>query len=97
MQITGMLLGLVGFSERVDRLGLFPLGRWRPKGGPIEVHKIIKQVEIGQRIIAFSHGSGIKHKSIGLRREGRFQKMVEGASPFIYPKLSGTCCWRWWN
>ena len=46
-RFTRMLLGMEGISneERLEKLGLFSLERWRLRGGLIEVYKIMRGMD----------------------------------------------------
>jgi len=53
-RFTGMLPGLegVGYEERLNKLGLFSLERWRLRGDLIEVYKIIRGIDRVDSVIS---------------------------------------------
>ena len=67
-RFTRMLPGLDGLSykERLDRLGLFSLGRRRLRGDLIEVYKIMRGIDQLDSQHLFPK-SGMKLEGIGLR------------------------------
>ena len=64
-----MLPGLDGFSykERMDRLGLFCLGRRRLRGDLTEVYKIMRGIDQLDSQHLFPRSGSLKLEGIGLR------------------------------